>query len=321
MNLVKVIVTGGSGFIGTNLIEFLKYAGYRSFNLDINPPLNRNHINFWHKCDILDRKAVQHAFREFKPTHVVHLAARTDLDETNSIHEYSVNTDGTKNILYAASETTSLQSIIITSSMLVCRLGHTPLSDNDYSPPNLYGKSKVLTETITRAFGLNTTWTIIRPTTIWGPWSTRHRDEFFAILQKGLYVHPGFHKILKSYGYVGNVVNQIGKILQAPRSQIHGKTFYVSDPPIDLYEWVNGFSKKLRGCDVLRLPIPFMRLLAFFGDGVGKLGFQFPLSTFRLQNMIIDNVIDHSKTTALTGTGPFTLSEGTTKTIAWLKCP
>lgn len=318
MNIEKVIVTGGSGFIGTNLIEFFKSARYRPYNLDITPPLNKNHSVYWHKCDILDKKAVQYALREFEPTQVVHLAARTDLGETDSIHGYAVNFEGTKNLLRAVSETPSVQRIIISSSMLVCRLGYTPVSENDYSPPNLYGKSKVQTETITRAFGLKTAWTIIRPTTIWGPWSTRYRDEFFTVIEKGLYIHPGFKKIMKTYGYVENIVYQIDRILHAPRNQIHGKTLYVSDPPIDLYEWVNRFSRKIRGCDIKRAPISLMRFLALFGDMVIKLGFHFPLSTFRLRNMIIDNVLDISETMAITGTSPYSLDEGITKTVEWL---
>jgi nucleoside-diphosphate-sugar epimerase len=318
MNIERIIVTGGSEFIGTNLIEFMSNAGCNVLNLDITPPLNRKHNCYWRKCDILDSDAVLSAFREFSPTHVVHLASRTDIMETKSIDGYAVNTVGTENVLRAIQGTAGVQRAIITSSMLVCRLGYVPSSDTDYAPPNLYGKSKVLTETITRNFGLNTVWTIIRPTTIWGPWSNRYRDEFFAVLRKGLYFHPCSRKILKTYGYVGNVVHQINGILHAPKEQIHGRTLYVSDPPIDLYEWVDGFSQRLRGSTVRKAPMPLMRFLALCGDLAGKLGIRFPMSSFRLNNMTIDNVLDISQTIAITGPGPFSLDAGIELTINWL---
>ena len=318
MNREKIIVTGGSEFIGTNLIEFLSSSGCSLLNLDIAPPLNRQHNCYWHKCDILDSEAVLSAFREFKPTHVVHLAARTDIRENNSIDGYAVNTVGTENVLRAIQETKDVQRAIITSSMLVCRLGYVPSSDTDYSPPNLYGESKVLTETITRNFGLNTVWTIIRPTTIWGPWSIRYRDEFFAVLRKGLYFHPGSKRIMKTYGYVGNVVHQINRILHAPKEQVQGRTFYVSDPPIDLYDWVDGFSQLLRGRTVRKAPLPVMQFLALCGDLAGKLGISFPMSTFRLNNMTIDNVLDLSQTIDITGPGPFSLDAGIEMTVSWL---
>ncbi len=318
MNTERIIVTGGSQFIGTNLIEFMSHAGCNLLNLDITPPLNRKHNCYWHKCDLLDSEAILSAFHEFRPTHVVHLAARTDLNETESIDGYAVNTVGTENVLRAIQGTTGVKRAIITSSMLVCRLGYAPASETDYAATTLYGKSKILTETITRNFGLNTVWTIIRPTTIWGPWSIRYRDEFFTVLRKGLYFHPGSCRIMKTYGYVGNVVHQINSILHAPKEQIHGRTLYVSDPPIDLYDWVNGFSQRLRGGTVRKVPLPMMQFLALCGDLAGKLGIRFPISSFRLHNMTIDNVLDISDTIAITEPSPFSLDAGIEMTVNWL---
>ena len=318
MNSERYIVTGGSQFIGTNLIEFLSHTGCKLLNIDINPSFNYNHKRFWQNCDIMDNKAVLSAFHEFEPTHVVHLAARTDLEETESIEGYAVNTVGTENVLNAIRKSDSVQRVVIASSMLVCRLGYTPVSDTDYSPPNLYGQSKVYTETITRKFDLKSVWTIIRPTTICGPWNIRYRDEFFALLKKGLYMHPGSQKVIKTYGYVGNIIHQINQILHAPYEQIHGKTLYVSDPPMDLHEWVNGFSRRLRGCDVRKIPLPFLRIIAHVGDIAEKIGIPFPFSTFRFKNLTIDNVIDISQTIAIAGPSPFSLDEGIEMTVKWL---
>ena len=54
----KVIITGGSGFIGTNLVEYYAAAGHEVFNLDIAKPRNPLHTNYWHKVNILDAGAL-----------------------------------------------------------------------------------------------------------------------------------------------------------------------------------------------------------------------------------------------------------------------
>lgn len=315
----KVLVTGGSGFIGTNLTESMVNAGVVLLNLDITPPLNTRHNQYWRKVDILEPDSLGQAIKAFQPTHIVHLAARTDINEKQSLDGYKTNIQGTENVLKAIAATPSVKRVIIASSMLVCRLGYVPCSDQDYAPPNLYGESKVLTEKITRNFGLGCTWTIIRPTTIWGPWSIRYRDEFFRVLRRGHYFHPGNQRIMKCYGFVGNSVFQIQQLLKAPESLVCGKMFYVGDPPVDLREWVGEFSKKLCGKDVHVIPLKLMRLFALVGDFAASLGIKSPLTSFRLNNMTINNLVDLSPTMDVCGPVPFSLHDGVALTVDWLR--
>ena len=123
---------------------------------------------------------------------------------------------------------------------------------------------------------------------------------------------------MKTYGYVGNVVHQINAILHAPMPQVNGKTFYVGDPPLDLREWVDGFSLLIRGQSVREAPLAFMRLLAWIGDLLGKCGIRFPLTGFRLGNMTADNVLDMSPILHIAGVGFYTLANGIEETVLWL---
>src|SRR5438552_920246 len=97
----KVLITGGSGFIGSYLIdEFLKANGYQIVNLDIAEPLEKEHNAFWQRVNILNKEKVLNAFENFQPNYVVHLAAYTDTKPENVIEDYTPNTEGTANILH-----------------------------------------------------------------------------------------------------------------------------------------------------------------------------------------------------------------------------
>ena len=318
----RVLVSGGSGFIGTNLVGSLARSGVEVLSLDRSLPREPAHRRWFRQVDLLDRTAVRDAFIEWRPQHVVHLAARTDLAPNASLEDNAVNTRGTEIVLEAAEAAGSVTRMLVTSSMLVCRPGYVPRDDRDYAPDTVYGQSKVETERITRERDPGFDWALIRPTTIWGPHHVGLRDEFLRLLRRGLYVHPGGRPCRRSYGYVGNVVHQIERLLGAPREAVHRRTFYVGDPPIELLDYINGFSRRLTGKDVRILPYAVMKSAALCGDLVSALGLKrVPLTSYRLANMTRDNVLDMSPTLAVTGASPFTLEQGIEATVAWLDQP
>ena len=52
MNTKKIIITGGSGFIGTTAVKYFLEKGYQIVNLDINPPKDPNFQEFWKFIDL-----------------------------------------------------------------------------------------------------------------------------------------------------------------------------------------------------------------------------------------------------------------------------
>ena len=244
MENMRLLVTGGSGFIGTNVMANFITKGVELINLDWNPPLNPEHAPFWKLCDIMDEKRMGELFHEFRPTHVIHLAARADTDDTD-ILAYQQNDIGTERVLRAVKSTPSIERLIITSTQFVCEAGYQPKHDLDFKPFTVYGETKRRNEIATREAGLSCAWTIIRPTTIWGPFSLRYRDIMFKVMKKGLYFHPSNKKVIRSYGYVGNVVWQIERMLTLPKEQMNGKVFYVGDQPVDLRIGVQVISRRL----------------------------------------------------------------------------
>ena len=151
---MKILITGGSGFIGTNLVDAFAQDTVSIFNYSNQPPLDSAQARFWRQGDILDAPALRTAFEGFQPDCVIHLAARADCDESTTVETgYPVNTTGTKNVLDAIRITPSVKRAIITSTQFVCGPGRLPQNDEDYFPETVYGHSKVITERLTRDAG------------------------------------------------------------------------------------------------------------------------------------------------------------------------
>ncbi len=318
----KVLVTGGSGFIGTNLIEACIGNGHEALNVDIEEPRDEKQRHVFRRVDIRDATALTDVFGEFCPTHVVHLAARTDIDEKAGLAGYDANTDGVRNMVDAVSRQSSVRRCIFTSTKLVCPTGQKVESDDDYCPDTVYGESKVVGEKIVKNCStMQCDWCIVRPTSIWGPWCDIPYGMFFRMIGRGCYFHPGHVDPPRSFGYVGNVIFQMEKILDAPSDQVHKKTFYVSDyEPFTIRNWADTASWKMRQRKVKTIPEPIVRLLARVGDAMKCCGVKSPpLTSFRLRNMRADTTgVPLDRTRRLTGPLPFSMEQGVDEMVAWL---
>lgn len=314
----KILITGGSGFIGTNLVDYYIKLGWYVKNIDINPPKNSQANDVWEHCDITDNKALHTCVHRFQPEYIVHLAARTDLDG-KSVDDYCANTVGVENMLKVASQLKGLKKILITSSMLVCHTGYQPKNQYDYAPTTFYGESKVITEQQVWQNQPACDWAILRPTSMWGPWFSIPYRNFFDVVKAGMYFHIGHHSCTKTYGYVENAVYQIHQILTHPTKNENHKIFYLGDEPaIPIEEWANQIAKEL-GRKVPRVPFWLIRTAAFLGDILKPTGLHFPMTSFRLKNMTTDNIIDLSNTMHIAPHPPVDRITGIRHTLEWME--
>ena len=314
---MKVLVTGSSGFIGQALVRRLRAAGWEVAGLDKGTGAASSHL-----CNILDAPRLTETVRELSPDALVHLAARTDLDEKTTLAGYAANIDGTQNLIAAVRLTPSIKRAIWTSSQLVCRVGYVPRDDTDYTADTLYGRSKIHTEQIVREQdGAGRDWCLVRPTTVWGPGMSPHYQLFLRMIQRGHYFHVGKKPLWKSYSYIENIAFQYMRLLEASADLIHRKTLYLADyEPIDLLAWCDAFQRAFEARSILHVPLALARMLAYCGDAVNVLGARnFPFNSFRLNNVLTQYRFDTRATEAICGPLPYTMEQGVAETAAWLR--
>jgi GlcNAc-P-P-Und epimerase len=318
---MKICVTGGSGFIGTNYMAYLLERGIHDIiNLDVKPPLNEAHRPYWQECDVLDRAGIDGWIHSFKPTHIVHLAAATGVHR-KTLEEFSANTTGTGNLISSSIAVGSVERAVFTSSLLVCQMGYVPKHDTDYKASTPYGQSKVEMEKIIRGRDIPFAWTIVRPISIWGPWFDEPYINFFKAISGGWYFHIGSGRYRRSLGYVGNVVHQIHRLLLAPIESVNRKTFYVADEhPLDLYVMANEIQTQLKAGSIRHIPLLLARIMAIAGDVLLFAGFRkAPLTSFRLKNILTEYVYDLSPITDIAGHDRYDYREGIAETIRWMR--
>jgi GlcNAc-P-P-Und epimerase len=316
----RILITGGSGFIGSNLVRFFYDKNYEVLNYDIKKPIDILHIDKWVEGDILDYNQLSTTIKKFNPDYIFHFAARTDLDENKDLNGYSTNIKGVENIVKIANELKTVKRTIYASSRMVCNIDYTPKDYNDYCPPNLYGESKMIGEGIVKKNAVHD-YIIVRPTSIWGPFFHVPYRTFFDTIKNSTFFLPKGHNPKKSFGFVGNSVYQLEKLLFCSAQVLNSdKTYYLTDyPPLELKTWSDLITKKTKGKTTREIPVYILKSIAFLGDILAKLGWrQVPLTTFRYNNMITNMVYDTSEIEIICGKLPYSLENGVDITLEWI---
>lgn len=316
----RVLVTGASGFIGTNLLELYRVWNAQAVaNFDILPPRNPDHRPYWQDVDICDAEKLRAAMLAFRPTTVFHLAARADLIGKVAA-DYPENSDGVRNVIAAMRGLPGHPRLLVASSRMVCDIRHHPKNDTDYSAPNAYGESKVLTEIVTRQeCGNSVPWVLVRPTGIWGPWFDIPYRNFFDTVRRGLYVHPAGVRTKKSYAFVGNMVHQLDRLMYRGFGQAQGRTLYITDPPTEILHWSEQIAAAFGVLPPVKVPYGLLMVGAKLGDLFQKMGWNNPpLTSFRLDNLTTDMVVDYMLAEDVTGEGPYSMQDAIATTIDWM---
>jgi nucleoside-diphosphate-sugar epimerase len=315
MTSLRVLVTGGSGFIGTHLVNGLLNSGDQVLNLDIVAPKLPEHTRVWQQCDLLDEAALRGVVSRYRPTVIYNLAANADIAKHGEA--LAVNTRGLQNLINANLHLNTPAHLTHTSTQLVVGPQYSAQGPRDYSPYTEYGDTKAKSEELlwhSRAMP----WTIARPTMVWGPWHPQFAKSIWRYIGKRWYLLPTGIDPVRSFAYVGNVVAQLMAIPNAPSQRVVSKVFYLSDEPVRSSVWLDGFSIAMTGKPIRRIPGGLLRSAALVGELSGKLGGPSPINLGRLYRMTTDYETPVSPTFDVLGRGPYTFDEGVKRSLAWL---
>ncbi|MDR4890021.1 NAD-dependent epimerase/dehydratase family protein [Fredinandcohnia sp. QZ13] len=172
----KVLVTGGLGFIGTNLIREYKNHGYEVIavdNLSTGKPENRIEDVTYHELDITSEEFVDLVINE-APDLINHHAAQIDVQTSlkNPFFDAKVNILGTINVLEAIRGLEKRPRIIYASSAAVYGVPEYLGVDEKHkvNPLSFYGISKHTPEHYIEAFAdlYNIDFTILRYSNVYG---------------------------------------------------------------------------------------------------------------------------------------------------------
>ncbi len=224
-----ILVTGGAGFIGSNLCDRLLALGHKvicidNFNNSYPSIFKRQNIssalknpNFsLYEVDIRSADALKIIFSKNKIDAVVHLAARggVQMSIVEPVEYFQINIIGTLNILEQVRLQKIPQFILASSSTVYGKDAKIPFSESDppQKPTSPYGASKIAAESVTHTYSylydINTT--ILRFFNVYGP---RVRPDmalykFAENISKNLPVYENRgHK--RDFTYVDDIVDGI----------------------------------------------------------------------------------------------------------------
>jgi UDP-glucose 4-epimerase len=181
---VRILVTGGAGFIGSHVVDAYVAAGHQVAVLDNFSTGNESNLNEaaeTHRLDLRDQPGVEKLIASFKPEVVNHHAAQSEVPRSVADPGYDaqVNIVGGLNLLKACIDHSVNKVIFISTGGALYGEPDVVPADEDHPvrPLSPYGTSKYSFEQylgmFKRTFGLE--FTILRYANIYGP-----RQDFFA---------------------------------------------------------------------------------------------------------------------------------------------
>jgi nucleoside-diphosphate-sugar epimerase len=293
--LKNVLITGATGFVGTNLIQYLsKLTDIKAIALSRN--LNLSQIT--------------------ESNAIIHLAGKAhDLKKiANEADYFEINTELTKK-LYTAFLQSDSEAFIFMSSVKAVADNVQDSLDESYlpDPQTAYGKSKLLAEQF-----ILSNWPdsskrvyILRPCMIHGPANKGNLNLLYKIVSKGIPWPLGSFDNKRSFCTVENLCFVIKELLE--RADIPSGIYHIADDASistnDLIRLIAESQNK--AARIWNIQPNIIRILAKMGDYL-----HLPLNTERLQKLTESYIVSNRKLIDALGMPlPVTAKEGLMSTL------
>jgi len=306
---MNIAITGGSGFIGTQLAIQLKAAGHSVRIIDLNR--SSTFPDDTHIVDVRDLPALEKALQDIEV--IYHLAAEHRDDVSPIQKYYDVNVEGGKNVI-AAAKRHGIQTIVFTSTVAVYGLDAGESQETDTPAPfNDYGHSKYQSEQSFQSWaGEDPTRTLVILRLV-ATFGRGNRGNIYTLINQiasGKFLMIGNGKNQKSIAYVQNVAAFLVHVLTCPQdAHLYN---YADKPDLTMRGMVADIRHSL-GRSGLGPQLPY--IVGILGgalcDVIAKItGRTLPISLVRVKKFCANTIVKADKVKETGFQARFTLEEG-----------
>lgn len=312
---MRVLVIGGSGFIGPRLIDALLERGHSVANLDATP--SARHPELTVLGDVRDRDQVTTAAMG---TDVIVNLAAAHRDDVRPLTLYDeVNTGGAESVV-AAAETAGVSRIVFTSTVAIYGLDNeNAAEDSEPRPFNDYGRTKLEAEQRLIAWAHRDParrLVVIRPSVVFGEGNRGNVYNLANQVANGRFLMIGDGSNRKSMSYVGNIAAFLADQVDAPK----GVTImnYADKPDLSTREIITIIKDQLgRRSGSLRLPLALGLAGGYALDLAARLTRRtFPISAVRIRKFVASTTVNTDRLLASGYRPRYSLEEALRRTVA-----
>jgi len=279
---MKAFVTGGTGHLGSSLVETLLKKNHEvtclireTSDLTFLNSLNSQKL-FFAIGDITSSESMHETITNTQPDYVFHVAAA--LTEWHPWEYYYIpNVVGTKNVVEAIEKTSSVKKIIHVSTFGVYGWeDHLNIKeDQPYGKlQNSYTKTKIMNENYLREKydnGKGLPMTMIRPPIVFGPHDRHTLTRILMNLKHGRMVMPGKGENSSSWAFTQDIADLM--LTMAENDSATGEAFNVKTSDLTTKEGIMKLLNLLPLTDVKirKVPVWVLRILGNLGSAYGVL--------------------------------------------------
>jgi nucleoside-diphosphate-sugar epimerase len=322
---MNVLITGGTGFIGSRLALRCLEEGYRVHVIgQTNTPAEESNKQMIeskgakvHLISMADTRQINKIVDD-NIDYIFHLAAAQHEMNIPDQRFWDVNVEGTRNILEAAVNS-GVKRFVHGSTIGVFGILNGAIDEESpCKPDNIYGVTKLAGEKLVLSYNGKLPVTVIRIPETYGP-GDRRLLKLFKAIKKQVFVVIGNGKNLHSLIYIDDLID--GLLLAAACESSEGKVFLLSGKEaLSTNEMINTISLNLnKKPPRIRLPLAPVWAAAALTEGILRpLKIQPPIHRRRIDFFKKSFTLSHQRAKDIMGFNPkVSFSEGSLKTAKW----